>query len=68
MQTCGRCCRRSVIFGIDRLIAVLILEFVCDIRRQGHLSQLVQDLLKDSFIGETDQAVALIHNIDDLAL
>ena len=38
-----------------------------DIGRQGHLSQLVQDLLKDPVVFKLDQAVALLHNVNDLA-
>ena len=39
---------------------------MCDIRRQRHLPQLIQNLLKDSFIMELDQTVSLIYHIDDL--
>ena len=39
-----------------------------DIWRQRHLSQLVQNLLKNAFIMELDQTVAFVHHVDDLAL
>ena len=65
----SRCRRRcgTVIFCIHRLVAVFVLQLVCDVRRQRHLSELIQNLLKNPFVMELDQAVALLHNVNDLA-
>ena len=41
---------------------------VGDVGRQGHLSQLVQDLFKDPVVFKLDQAVALVHNAHDRSL
>ena len=68
MQTCSRCCGRAFVFGIYGLITVLVFQFMGDIRRQRHLAQLIQDLLKDSLIVELDQSVTFIYHIQDLAL
>ena len=38
METRCRRCRRALIFCINGLITVLILQFMSDIRRQGHLA------------------------------
>ena len=67
MQSRRRCRRGTVILCIHRLVAVLVLQLVCDVRRQRHLSELIQNLLKNSFVMELDQAVALLHNVNDLA-
>lgn len=34
-----------------------------DIRRQRHLSELIEDFLKNALILKPDQAVALVHNL-----
>ena len=49
--------------GIYGLVTVLVLQLVCNIRRQGHLPQLVQDLLKNPLVMELNQAVPVIHGI-----
>ena len=67
MQSRRRCRRGTVILCIHRLVAVLVLQLVCDVRRQRHLSELIQNLLKNPFVMELDQAVALLHNVNDLA-
>ena len=67
MKPCRRCSRRSLIFRIYSLITVFILQFVSDIRRQRHLSQLIQNFLKDTFIMELDQTVSFVYYIDDLS-
>ena len=41
MQTRRRRCRGAFMSGIHGLVAVLILQLVRNIRRQGHLAQLV---------------------------
>ena len=65
----SRCRRRcgTVIFCIHRLVTVFVLQLVCDVRRQRHLSQFIQDFLKNALVGKLDQAVALLHNVTDLA-
>ena len=67
MQSRRRCRRGTVILCIHRLVAVFVLQLVCDVRRQRHLSELIQNLLKNPFVMELDQAVALLHNVNDLA-
>lgn len=52
-----------LVLGIYRLITVLILELMRDIRRQRHLSELIEDFLKNALILKPDQAVALVHNL-----
>ncbi len=59
--------RRTVILGINCLIAVFILQLVGNVRRQGHLPQPVKDFLKNPLIGEADPAVAILHHIQHLA-
>jgi len=41
MQSCRRCCCRTCVSCIYRLVTVLILQLVCDIWRQRHLAKLV---------------------------
>ena len=67
VQSCGRSGCASLVFRVYRLVAVLVLQLVCDVRRQRHLSELIQNLLKNPFVMELDQAVALLHNVNDLA-
>lgn len=67
MQSRRRCRRGTVILCIHRLVTVFVLQLVCDVRRQRHLSELIQNLLKNPFVMELDQAVALLHNVNDLA-
>ena len=54
--------------GIHRLIPVLILQLVSDIRRQRHLPQLVQNFLENAFVGKLNQPVSLLHHIHDRPL
>ena len=63
MKSCSRCSCGSFMLCIDRLITVLILQLMCDIRRQRHLAQLIQDLFKDSFISEFNHTVAVFDHI-----
>jgi hypothetical protein len=49
--------------GIHGLVAVLILQLVRNIRRQGHLAQLVQDFLKNPLVIELNHTVSVIHGI-----
>ena len=62
---CGRR-RRAVDLGVHRLIALLILQLLLDVRRQGHLAQSFQHLQEDPFIRELYQPVAigqLVHHL-----
>ena len=68
MKTCCRCRSRTIILRINRLIAVLILQLVCDIGRQWHLSKLIQHLFKDPVIVELHQTVSLFHDLKNLCL
>ena len=58
MQAGGRRCGGPVLFRVHRLVAVPVLQFFMDIRRQGHLPQPVQDLLENAVIEEADGAAA----------
>ena len=61
----GRC-RRAVDLGVHRLIALLILQLLLDVRRQGHLAKPLQHLQEDPFIRELYQPVAvgqLVHHL-----
>ena len=44
--------------GIHRLVALAILQFLLDIRRQGHFAQPIQHLKEDALIVEPHQPVA----------
>ena len=63
MQPCRRCRRRAFMFCINGLISVFILQFMGDIRRQGHFPQFVQNVFKYTFIFEFNDAIAAF---DDL--
>ena len=67
VESCCRRCRRTFILGIHSLITVLILQFMCNIRRQWHLTKLVKHFLKDSIIGKLNEPVSLVNDIDDFA-
>ena len=66
MEPCRGSCCRAFMLRVDGLVAVLVLQLMGNIGRQRHLSQLIQDLLKDSLIGKLDQAVSFLHHVDDL--
>ena len=68
MQTCCRCSRRSFVFRINRLIAVLILQTVGDVWRQRHLAELVENLLENTLVGELNQPVSFLYHINDGSL
>ena len=63
MQSGSRRRRRSLVLRIDRLITVLVLQFMCDIRWKRHLPESVQHLFKNPFVEEADQPVSLFHHI-----
>ena len=67
VQSCGRSGCASLVFRVYRLVAVLVLQFVCDIRWQRHLAKLVEDLLENAVVMELDQTVSLIDNIYNLS-
>ena len=65
MKSCRRCCRAAVKLRVHRLIHVRIFQLVCDVRRQRHLTEPFQNLLKDPVIIEFHQAIPIIQNIHD---
>ena len=67
MQAGCRCCRGSLVLGVDRLVPVFILKLMCDVWRERHLSELVQHLFKDSLKLKTNQPVSFIYNVSDFA-
>ena len=60
VKSCRRSRRRAVLFGVNRLIAALILELFRYIRRKGHLSRPVQNFLKYAVIVQPDYAIAVL--------
>lgn len=63
MQPCRRGGCGALMFCIYGLITVFILQLVCDIWRQWHLSKLVQNLLEYSFVGKLNQPVAFLYHV-----
>ena len=62
MQPRRRCSRRPFILCVHGLVAVLVLEFVGDIRRKRHLPELIENLLKDSVeIKPHDPITVVLH-------
>ena len=45
---------------VHRLIAAAVLQFFVDVGGQGHLTQLIQDLLKDALVDKLDNAPAKV--------
>ena len=45
--------------GVHRLIPLLILKFLLDVGRQGHFTQMLQNLQKDSLVIKAHQTVAV---------
>ena len=66
MQPCCRRRRRPFVFGVYGLIPVLILQLMSDVRRQRHLSQLVQHFLKNPVKLELHETVSFVHNVRNL--
>lgn len=66
VQTCRRCRRRAVIFGIDSLIAVLILQLMRNLWRERHFSKAVQNLFENPLVSKAYQSVPFLHDIYDL--
>ena len=66
VQSCRRSSSTSFISGIYGLISVLVLKLVCDIGRQGHLSQRVQHLLPDTLISKSHKPASLISDAGHL--
>ena len=52
-------CRRAFLPGVNGLVALLILQAGFDVRRQGHLADLVQDVEEHPFVRKMDQPVAI---------
>ena len=60
--------RTALVRRIDRLVAVLIFQLMVDVGRQRHLSEFIQDFLKDALVGEAHKAIAVLglsHNLAD---
>ena len=68
MQSRRRCCCGAFIFGINGLITILILQLMGYVRRQGHLSQLVQHFFKNTLIFKTYQTITFFHSLQDFCL
>ena len=68
VETGGRGRRRAVVLCIDGIVACLFLQLMMDVRWDRHLAEAVEHLLPDTLELETDDAVAIIDRVDDLAL
>ena len=65
MQACRRRSCAAFIFCINRLIAVLILQVMGDIRRQRHLAKAVKHFLENTLIMELHQPVSVLHDLEN---
>ena len=54
--------------GVDRLVALLVLQFLFDVGRQGHPPQLLQHLQEDAFIEKLHQPVPVRQHFLNLRL
>ena len=52
---------------IHGLITLLVLQFMGNIRRKGHLPQLIQDFFKYTLIRKLDKTISLFHYIKNLS-
>ena len=52
---------------IDGIVTAAVLKFMMDIWRKRHLSEGIKDFLEYSVKAESDQSIALVNYIDDLA-
>lgn len=65
MQSCRRSSRRSGMLCIHGLVTILVLQLVGDVRRKRHLSKLIQNLFKNSFVFKMDQTVSFLYNLQN---
>src|SRR5574344_371475 len=63
MKPCSRCCGRTRILVIDRLVALRVIEFLVNIRRKRYSAGFVQNFLPDAVIVESDYAVAVVKDL-----
>ena len=69
VQSCRRSCRRTQLMRIHRLITLVVLQLLGDVRRQRHIANLLQHRIDAlPFIGKTNQAVAALHRFQHLAV
>ena len=68
MQSRRRCGARPFVLGVDRLIAAFFLQTVCDVWRQRHLAELVENLFENTLVGELNQPVSFLYHINDGSL
>ena len=67
VQTRRRRSRRTFLAAVDRLVALLVLQSLMDVRRQRRFSQAVENLLEYAFIAELHDAPAEIRMRHDLS-
>ena len=65
VQSGGRRGGGAFLFGVNGLIALLILQFFVDVGGEGHFAQLVQRGLHRAFAGEIHDAVAVLADLGD---
>ena len=52
VESCRRCGGRAFLPIIYRLVSLFVLQFFVDVRRQGGLTETIEDFLKNTFIME----------------
>ena len=65
MQASRRRCRRTGGFGVNRLVALGVVQLFLDIRRQRHRTELIQNFQENALVMEADQAIAVRLNLFD---
>ena len=68
MQSRGGRGGAAQLLGVDGLVALTVLEFGLDIRRERHFAQALEHLEEDAVILELDYPVAAFGDLDDLGL
>ena len=58
--------RRARLAAVYRIVAVFIFQLFRDVRRQRHLSNSVQNIVKVALIGKPNKSVAALESIENL--
>ena len=67
MESCRRRCCRAFLSAVNRLVTLRILQCLMNVRWKRHRSQTIQNLFKDSLIGEFYNSSAEIRMFKHLA-
>ena len=68
MQSCCRRSSTSLVLGIYGLISVFVLQLMCDVWRQRHFTELIEDFFKNTIIFKPDQTVSFFQHIQHLCM